>query len=104
MASNPARLHLEVMPPRLEGVPPLPLPVALLPPLRPGEAALGAPAGLVVLVAVGVGLHRGEASVWEHLLQPADEERLQAAACLSHLRVGLRLGGETEQHITASPA
>lgn len=83
-------MRLEMIPPRLERVSPLPLPVALLPPLGPGEAALSRPVGLVILVAVGLGLGYGEYPVGENLLQLADEERLEAAAGLSHLRIGLR--------------
>lgn len=77
------------MPPGLQGLPPLPLPVALLPPLWPQEAAVGSPAGLIVLIAVRVGLSQREISIWENLFQLRREERLQAAACLGHLRVRL---------------
>lgn len=77
---------------------PLPLPVALLPPLRPGETALGGSVGLVVLVAVRVHLGRRENSVWENFPQLGNEERLEAAAGLGHLRV--RLWSERGRAIT----
>lgn len=83
-------MRLEVVPPGLERVSPLPLPVALLPPLRPGEAALGRPVGLVVLVAVGLGVGDGEDPVGENLPQLGDEKGLEAAAGLSHLGIRLR--------------
>lgn len=86
------------MSPGLERVSPLPLPVALLPPLRPGETTLSGPVGLIVLIAVRVRLSRGEDSVWENFFQLGDEERLEAAACLSHLRV--RLWSEGERAVT----
>lgn len=41
-----------MMPPRLERLPPLPLPVALLSSLWPREPALSGPVSLVVLIAV----------------------------------------------------
>lgn len=81
---------LEVVSSGLEGIPPLPLPVALLPPLGPGKTAPRCPVGLVVLVAVGIVLGHRERSVWENLSELRDEEHLQTAACLSHLRVGLQ--------------
>lgn len=85
-------LWLEVLSPRLERVSPLPLPVALLSPLWPGETTLSGPVGLIVLVAVRVRLGRKENSVWENFFQLGDEERLEAAACLGHL--GVRLWSE----------
>ena len=85
------------MSPRLQRVSPLPLPVALLPPLWPGETTLGGSAGLVVLIAVRVSLCRWEHSVWEHFFQLGDEERLKAAARLGHLRV--RLWSDRERDV-----
>lgn len=76
---------LEVVSSGLEGISPLPLPVALLPPLGPGEAAPRRPVGLVVLVAVGFILGHGERSVRENLSELGDEEHLQTAAGLGHL-------------------
>lgn len=86
------------MPPRLERVSPLPLPVALLPPLWPGETTVGGPVGLIILIAVRFHLSSGENSFWENFFQLGDEERLEAAASLGHLRVGL--WSERERDIT----
>lgn len=80
---------LQVMSPGVEGVSPLPLPVALLPPLWPGETVLIGPVCLIILITVRVFLSHGEGSVGEHLSQFGAEESLQAAACLCHLRVRL---------------
>ncbi len=78
------------MSPRLERVSPLPLSVAvMLPPLWPGETPLSGPVGLIVLVAVRIRLCRSENSIWENFSQLGGEEGLEAAACLSHLRVRL---------------
>lgn len=97
---HPIHLCLEVISPRLERVSPLPLPVALLPPLWPGETTLSGPVGLIILIAVGVRLRRGENSVWENFFQLGGEEHLQAAACLGHLRVGLLSKSETKSYYT----
>lgn len=88
---------LEVVSSGLEGISPLPLPVALLPPLGPGEAAPCCPVGLVVLITVGIVLGNRERSVWKNLSELREEERLQTAACLGHLRVGLQGHRETSQ-------
>lgn len=86
----------EVVSSGLEGISPLPLPVALLPPLGPGEPAPRCPVGLVVLVAVRIVLGHRERSVWKNLFELGDEEHLQTAACLGHLGVGL--WAERERH------
>lgn len=79
------RMVLEVVSSGLEGISPLPLPVALLPPLGPGEPAARCPVGLVVLVAVGIVLGNRERSVWKNLSELGEEEQLQTAARLGHL-------------------
>lgn len=79
-------------PPRLERLPPLPLPVALLPPLWPRETTLRGPVGLIVLIAVRIRLGHGENCARENFLQLGGEKGLQAAACLGHLRVRLQSG------------
>ena len=81
--------------PRVQRVPPLPLPVGLFPPLRPGEAVLRSPVRLVVLIiTVRVLIGREEDSEREGFVQPGVEEGLQAPPCLGHLRVGLRSGAQ----------
>lgn len=82
-------LWLEVMSPRLDRVSPLPLPVALLPPLWPGKTTVSSPACLIVFITVRVHLSHRENSVWENFFQLGCEECLEAAPCLGHLRVRL---------------
>ena len=86
------------MSPRLERVSPFPLPVALLPPLWPGETALSGSERLIVFIAVGVRLKCRENSVRENVSQLGSEELLKAAARLGHLRV--RLWSQKERAIT----
>lgn len=79
----------EVMSPWLEGVSSFPLPVALLPLLRPEETTLRGSVGFIVLVALRFCPGCRERSVWENTFQLGVEERHQAAARLSNLRVRL---------------
>lgn len=91
-----ALLWLEVMSPRLDRVSPLPLPVALFPPLWPGKAAISSPACLIVFITVRVHLSQRKNSVWENFFQLGREECLEAAPCLGHLWVGLWSEGKRE--------
>lgn len=80
---------LHVMSPGLKRLSPLPLPVALLPPLRPGETTLSGSDGLIILIAVTVRLSHWENSAWEHFFQLGGEKGLEVAASLRHFRIGL---------------
>lgn len=72
------------MSPPAERAPPLPLPVALLSPLRPGEGHGGRTLRLFVIIAVRVVVRSRTAEFGKNLAELGEEEGLETAAGLSH--------------------
>lgn len=72
------------MSPPGERAPPLPLPVALLSPLRPGEGHGSRTLGLLVIIAVRVLIRSRTDELRKNLTELGEEKGLEAAASLSH--------------------
>lgn len=72
------------MSPPAERAPPLPLPVALLSPLRPGEGDGGRTLGLFVIITVRVLVRSRTDELRKNLTELGEEKGLEAAAGLSH--------------------